>query len=111
MLNFINYLVSSNTQELKNYEETRSMILGNQGHSVFFIQQFADHLKLDMSFPVDKYYDVQSMIKFIFATLMETEESKQQILLNILRVSSKVRAPNKWLLKELKGYQMFWEDI
>lgn len=86
-------------------------MLGNEKYSIFFMQQFAENLKLDVNLTIDKYHDVQSMIKFIFASMMETEESREQILINVLRVSSKVRAPNKWLLKELKAYQLFWKDV
>ena len=111
IMNFITYLVSENNQQFKNYEETRSLILGTESYSIFFMQQFAENVNVgEVGLSLDKYHDVQSMIKFIFATLMETEENKEQILINVLRVASKVKATGKWLLKELKAYQLFWKD-
>ena len=111
IMNFITYLVSENNQQFKNYEETRSLILGTESYSIFFMQQFAENVNVgEVGLSLDKYHDVQSMIKFIFASLMETEENKEQILINVLRVASKVKAPGKWLLKELKAYQLFWKD-
>ena len=74
------------------------------------MRQLSERLRSDIVMSSEKYHDIQSIVKFILASMMELQEISFEKMVSILRVAIRIRSGGRLLIKELKNYKGFWEE-
>ena len=100
------YLVNS-VQETS--LKSRALVLEDIKLSEYFLCCMCSHLHTEKSLPSDKYNDLLTLVKYIFAESMQHNDN-QSVLYSILYLSLRVVNQGVPMIKELSKYREYWEN-